>query len=283
MASVNLLIKYRPVKIGFLVRDSSVEDLVKAAGINTLFWGGIYNPLIPVSINSKFAEQLIDLFFCRCIFPDNPYKKINDLINKYPFLRVPEYYVENIFYEERNTKKNIIGYLDFLNIINYYWNKEFKQNFKEYKSDFALIRWEENDELKHLFQILFGYFPTEYNLKYDFEKACLKRLCSREIEISVNSSIPEILAETISPIKLTALGLNKYGGVWQEKGIYIGDENDFYDLLYFWNLRASGLVIEFLPKNRIERFKEFVEAILEKFINIPNRNLNIEDQINIYY
>lgn len=65
-------------------------------------------------------------------------------------------------------------------------------------------------------------------------------------------------------------------------GIYIGDENDFCDLLYFWNLRASGLFIEFLPKNKIERFKEFIKTSIEKLDNTPNRNPNIEDWINVY-
>jgi len=283
MASINLSIKYRPVRIGFLVRDGSTDDLVKAAGINTLLWGGIYNPIIPVSTNSKFAEQLINLFSVDVLFPTSHTKEIDDLIKKYPFLRTPAHYAENIFYEDWHTKKNIVGYLDSLNIVNYFWEKEFKHKPKGYKSNCALIKWEENDELKYLFQILFGYFPTEYNLKYDFENAFLKGLRSREIKISTNSSIPKNLAETISPIRLTASELIGYGGTWQGDGIYVGDENNFYDLLYFWNLRASGLFIEFLPKNKIKRFKEYIDAILEIFNNTPNRNPNIEDWINVYY
>ena len=283
MASINLSIKYRPIRIGFLVQDGSIDDLVKAAGINTLLWGGIYNPIIPVSTNSKFAEQLMNLFSVDVLFPTSHTKEIDDLIKKYPFLRAPAHYAENIFYEDWHTKKNIIAYLDSLNIVNYYWEKEFKHKPKEYKSNCALIRWEENDELKYLFQILFGYFPTGYNLKYNFENAFLKGLQSREIKISTNNPIPKNLAETISPIRLTASELIGYGGNWRGDGIYVGDENDFYDLLYFWNLRASGLFIEFLPKNKIKRFKEYIDTILEIFNNTPNRNPNIEDWINVYY
>jgi len=130
---------------------------------------------------------------------------------------------------------------------------------------------------------LFGYFPTEYNLKDNFENAFLKGLRSREIKISTNNSVTKDLAENISPIRFTALELDGYGGTWRGNGIYIGDENDFYDLLYFWNLRASGLFIEFLPKNKIERFKEFILTSIEKLDNAPNRNPDIEDWINIYY
>lgn len=282
MASINLSIKYRPVKIGFLVRDGSIEDLVKAAGINTLLWGGIYNPIIPVSTDSKFAEQLMNLFSVDVLFPVSHTKEIDDLTQKYPFLKDPGHYAENIFYEDWHTKKNIIGYLDSLNIVNYYWEKEFKHKPKSYQSNCVLVRWGDNDNLKNLFSIMFGYFPKEYNLRDDFENAFLKGLRSREIKISTNNSITKNLAGNISPIRLTALELDGYGGTWRENGIYIGNENDFYDLLYFWNLRASGLFIEFLPKNKIERFKEFIKASIEKLDNTPNRNPNIEDRINIY-
>ena len=53
MATTSLSVKYRPIKIGFLVRDGSIDDLVKAAGINTLLWGGIHNPIIPISATNK--------------------------------------------------------------------------------------------------------------------------------------------------------------------------------------------------------------------------------------
>lgn len=283
MASINLSIKYRPVKIGFLVEDGSINDLVKAAGINTLLWGGIYNPIIPVSSDSKFAEQLMNLFSVDVLFSVSHTKEIDDLIKKYPFLRDPGHYAENIFYEDWHTKKNIIGYLDSLNIVNYYWDKEFKHKSKEYNSNCGLVKWDSNDDLKNLFSILFGYFPTEYNLKDNFENAFLKGLRSREIKISTNDPISKNLAENISPIRLTALELDGYGGTWRGNGIYIGNENDFFDLLYFWNLRASGLFIEFLPKDKVERFKEFIKASVEKLDNAPNRNPNIEDWINIYY
>lgn len=210
-----------------MVRDGSIDDLVKAAGINTLLWGGIYNPFIPVSVDTKFAEQLINLFSVDVLFPVNHTQEIDDLIKKYPFLEDPEYYAENIFYEDWHTKKNIIRYLDSLNIVNYYWEKEFKHKLPEYKSKCALVKWEDNDDFKNLFSILFGYFPTEYNLKKDFENAFLKGLRSGEIKISTTDSVPKNLAENISPIKLTALELNGYGGAWRGDGIYIGEGMEF--------------------------------------------------------
>jgi len=283
MASTNLSIKYRPVKIGFLVRDGSVEDLVKASGINTLLWGGIYNPIIPVSADKEFAEQLMDLFSVDVLFPVSQTKEIDSLIKEYPFLKAPMHYNQNIFYEDYISKKNNIGYLDSLNIVNYYWDKEVKYRSKGYQSRCTSLIWEENEELKHFFSILFGYFPTDYNLRDNFENAFLKGMRSKVVYISINGPFNKELVSDISPIKLTGSELIGYGGTWGGNGIYVGDENNFDDLLYFWNLRASGLSVDFLPKNKIERFREFIKESIQKLDDIPNKNPNIEDWITVYY
>jgi len=283
MASINLSIKYRPARIGFLVRDGSIEDLVKSTEINTLLWGGIYNPIIPVFQDLKFAEQLMNLFGVDVLFPVSHTKEIDEFVKKYPFLSDPEHYAQNIFYEEDHTKKNILGYLSSLNIVNYYWEKEFKHKPKKYKSKCALVKWEDNDDLKFLFPVLFGYFPTEYNLRDNFENGFLEGLRSREIKISANNPIPKNLTETISPIRLTASELDGYGDTWRGNGIYIGNGNDFNDLLYLWNLRASGLALEFLPKDKVERFKDYIQLFIEKLDSIPNKNSKFDDWISIYY
>lgn len=284
MATTSLSIKYRPVKIGFLVRDGNIEDLVKAAGINTLLWGGIHNPVIPISATNKdFSDQLLNLFSVDVLFAVSHTKEIDKIIKNNPFLRDPGHYAENIFYEDWETKKNILGYLDSINIVDYYWEKELKNKPKRYRSNCVLVKWEHADTCNNLFSILFGYFPTSYNLKRDFQNAFLKGLKSREANITKTGNVDSKISKSISQISATTLELDGYNGTWRGNGLYIGSENDFADLLYFWNLRASGLILEFLPKDHIARFKGFIQAHIKRLDDTPNRNPNIEDWINIYY
>jgi hypothetical protein len=284
MATTSLSIKYRPVKIGFLVRDGNVEDLVKASGINTLLWGGIYNPIIPISATNKdFSKQLLNLFSVDVLFAVSHTTEIDEVIKDNPFLRDPGHYAENIFYEDWQTKKNILGYLDSINIVDYYWEKEFKNKPKEFKSNYALVKWDNDDVCNNLFSILFGYFPTFYNLKDDFQNAFLKGLRSKEITITQDGNIDKNLVKSITPIIATALELKGYGGTWRGNGFYVGSENDFSDLLYFWNLRASGLILEFLPKTHTGRFNDLLKIYIKRVDDAPNKNPNIEDWINIYY
>lgn len=284
MATTSLSIKYRPIKIGFLVRDGSIEDLVKAAGINTLLWGGIHNPIIPVSAaNKDFFNQLLTLFSVDVLFAVSHTAEIDEIIKNNPFLRDPGHYAENIFYEDWDTKKNILGYLDSINIVDYYWEKEFKNKPKKFKSNCTLVKWDNGDVCNNLFAILFGYFPTSYNLKDDFKNAFVKGLRSKEVNIAQGGNVDKNIAKSITPIIATTLELDGYGGTWRGNGFYVGLENDFSDLLYFWNLRASGLTLEFLPKDHIGRFNDLIKNYIKRLDETPNKNPNIEDWINVYY
>ncbi|MGD0597669.1 MAG: hypothetical protein ABSA64_09160 [Sedimentisphaerales bacterium] len=284
MATTSLSIKYRPIRIGFLIRDESTEDLVKAAGINTLLWGGIHNPIIPVSpANKIFSSQLLKLFSVDALFAVSHTPEIDEIIKNNPFLRDPDNYNENIFYEDWYTKKSIIRYLDSINIVDYYWEKEFKNKPESYKSNCTLVKWDVADACSNLFSILFGYFPIAYNLKDDFQNAFLKGLRSKETIITQGGPIDKNLTKSITPITATTMELSGYGGTWRGNGFYIGSENDFTDLLYFWNLRASGLMLDFLPKGHVNRFDDFIKTYIKRLDEAPNRNPNIEDWINIYY
>ena len=49
MPSLNADLKLRPTRIGFLVRPSDLPNLRKVFQICSCLWGGMYNPIIPVS------------------------------------------------------------------------------------------------------------------------------------------------------------------------------------------------------------------------------------------
>ena len=45
LGSIN--IKLRPIKLGFLVNPNDKKSLMRAIEINSMLWGGSYNPIIP--------------------------------------------------------------------------------------------------------------------------------------------------------------------------------------------------------------------------------------------
>lgn len=72
MTADDVRIEYRPLRVGLCVRDGNVADLVKAATLNSLLWGGIYNPIIPVGAREELDDRLVSLFQIDLLFGVNP-------------------------------------------------------------------------------------------------------------------------------------------------------------------------------------------------------------------
>ncbi|MBS3904206.1 MAG: hypothetical protein KGZ39_02645 [Simkania sp.] len=289
MASSRALVKYKPLRIGFLVREGSVEDLVKAAGINSLLWGGIYNPILPIKVgDNSLADQLIKLFAIDILYPVTGSEEIMDFKKKYPYLRDTKHYAENIFYEDWHTKKKISGFLDSKNIVDFLWEKDLKNKPKSFKSNFSLVEWEQDDSLANVFALQFGYFPTlpGVDFKWDYKKGFIQGLHAKEEKIKKTDNLDIHPRKSYGPISLTSVELTGYStGGWSidSKGIYIGAKDNFNDLVAFWNLRASGKHIVFLAKDDWERTIPFAQKFLDFLNSLPNRHPNrIEDWIVIY-
>lgn len=280
-------IKYKPLRIGFLVRDGLIEDLVKAAGINSLLWGGIYNPIIPVSAtgDNAFAKQLINLFSVDILYAVVQTPQILSLQNEYPFFRDPGHYAERIFYEDWHTKKQILGFLDAKNIVDLFWMNEYKNKPSGYKSNFALVSWSAEDLLANVLALQFGFFPIEPDLKWNYKKIFLNGLHAQEVNISQGDNLTMNPRKTFGPINTTSVELRGYatGVRWNGHGIYIGDPDNFHDLLSFWNIRASDISVVYLAKDHLVRNLPFAQAHIDFLNSLPNRHPNIEDRLSIYY
>lgn len=287
MRSTNVSVQYRPVRIGFLVRQGSVEDIVKAAGLNTLLWGGICNPLIPVGKDTIVsAEQLIDLFAVDVLFAVSDSAEILELIKKYPFLRDPGHYSKTIYYDDFSGKKSI-GFLDIKGAIEYFWEKTYKHKPETFKSNFLLLKWDPNDPLSNLFSIQFGYFPVIQGIefKHNYEHLFVRGLCADQRKISHNATLSNDFVKRHTPIQCTAAKLTGYprGARMNQNGIYVGKSNNFNDLVCFWNLRASGICLSYFANDLAERTFSFAQSQLEVFDALPDRNPNFLGRLTIYY
>lgn len=253
--ATNLFVNYRPLRIGFCVRENSIEDVVRAAELNTLLWGGIYNPIIPVGSDIKFSSKLVEVFKLDLLYPVSNSAEIKKFIDGYNGLKWPGYDHQFLFNEE--NKKFKMAILDVSNIINYYWENEFK-NSKG--SNCLLPIWSQKDKLSPVFTLEFGNYPKDPKLSFDHRIGYLKGLRAKKYRIIKNSEVKQDIYDRMLPISLTEdrLILSSDGWRRESNGIYLGKPNDFMDLLNFWNLRASGVDIHFLPIDDIDRVKSFI-------------------------
>jgi hypothetical protein len=285
MATTNITVRHRPNRIGFLVRPDHLSDLEQAAGICTLLWGGLRNPIIPVAKDDATADQLLKEFQVDVIFPVTESDPIKQFAERYPYLRNPQLSAREIFQEDWHTKKKKIAYLDVLNTVERYWEREFKHAPAERDSNCRLVAWEESDRLKELFVLSFGAYPTNLNLKHDFREGFLKGLRAKEVTIGVSGNVDAEIADAITPMRLTGIDLQGFQGSFRtwEGGVYFGDAKNFADLTTFWNLRAAGGAVEFASLPDLARLEHFVKAHLKRLDDQPNSHPNIESHIAICY
>jgi hypothetical protein len=69
MANLSLTLRYRPVRIGWCVRHGNWDDLRTALRVTHIFWGGKFNPIIPVGTTT--AKQLVRQFRVDVLFSIN--------------------------------------------------------------------------------------------------------------------------------------------------------------------------------------------------------------------
>lgn len=286
MATANFTTQHRPVRIGLLVRAGELADLEAAASISLLLWGGLHNPIIPIRSKIDAAsDELVHAFRVDVLYPVHEAPTIKEFAERHRALCSPRLSARELFSEDWHTKKRIPAYLDVLNAIDKYWDQEFKHSPIGTQSECRLVSWEQADPLHVLFGLGFGSYTAALNLKRDFRQAFERGLRASEVKIDPGAEVPEALAGKITPALLSGIDLRGYGGAVhsQSGGVYVGDANDFEDLVNFWNIRASGGLVEFLCLSAAARLDAFIRAHLNRLDSIPQRHPTIEDHIGIFY
>ena len=234
-----------------------------------MLWGGMYNPILPARDRSPLPEYLMDAFQLDVLLP--AIEKEAELVH----------YVERFSHlallsGDYALLKSFAGqgiaprYLDVVNLFLLLWNSDFKLRAEDFTSKYTLVRWNENDPLGQLYSMLFGHYPTIEGRSHNYEQALLKGCRASTLDIVPGAELASELCETrICPTKATAQRLagrhaiHVGGGGTAHHGLYIGEPGNFDDLLNFWNLRAAGLSIEFVPLGHVEQFKSYIRAHLD--------------------
>lgn len=170
--SINIQIRLRPIRLGFLVRPDDSKNLTQIFQINTCLWGGQFNPIIPYftrvpswweRINSKFynAKQIINGYL-DFFEPDFLVEAEPGIANKLNFNSQRVLQLNEIL-EFDEMKLHGLG-LTVNDLYHYLYNKEF-QFQKRNKLNFIQLKTEQKD-LSNFAACIFGDFPKKDSLSY---------------------------------------------------------------------------------------------------------------------
>jgi hypothetical protein len=281
--AINLSLQYRPVKIGFLVRDGNLADVERAAGLNTMLWGGFANPLIPVGGESRLTKYLIEAFAVDVLIPVEDVPELAAVVKEHKYLEPPHHWGDPLFEEEWRSKKRVLKYLDVINTVEACWERDFQHKDAGYTSECTLVRWDKADSFSTLFSILFGYYG-DFGTLPDFEKAFIEGMKGKEFVIAKDANIDIALASAVTPMVATRLELFSFWAPSADRdGVYVGDERSFVDLVEFWNIRAAGASVRFLPLGAPQRCTDVVRAHMTRLDTRRAAHPNFDDSISVYY
>lgn len=273
MASGSINLTLRPIKLALLVNPYNKEDILKAIQINTMLWGGTYNPIIPI------------------------------------FKKKPKVWSDR----KKHTAKEIVkGYLDFydpdfiipigeFSIDNFNFGNRKIVQLKEIES--TLTHQIPNYGIS-LFEILQDIIEKEYKFvrreplkimlpncfgRYRLFNLCVFGVLSDECMKIFKKRFSPILKPKIASCKLsnyveflnknniflrriTSYNIETYSpNGFNEYCIFFMDANKQLDIIEYWNLRAMGYDVLPLPKQSI-KFNEVKEFVIKYIDHVYSLN-----------
>jgi hypothetical protein len=213
------------------VRPGVLADVVAAAQLNTLLWGGRFNPIIVVGEHAEAARGLIRDFRVDLLHAVAEDARLQAVVEEYDHLRWP--FGAGTLLAPRGPNNEIEPtVVDVAPALEHAWARTFRSSEL---SRFRNFRWAADDELASLFSVWLGGYASELGERY---RALYEtRLRAEEAEVrAVDFGEHELLA----PVDVTGAALR--GDVFGRRSfaVVVGDPQDAEHLAAFWNLRAAG-------------------------------------------
>lgn len=249
MAQVILKVAYRPVRLAFCIKQGDMAEFRKAVYLSHVFWGGIFNPIVAVGGSEApldvAARHCVDILYA--LSPDADVVNFVNENNKsaWPLLS------EELFI---GTEK-IPGLLDISNsMIDIYENGP-------RAAPKILPVWGADDPLADVFACTFGVIPDARYGEQNYRQMYQSMFGPLIIEISNDKPFPPLLLNALGPLNVCSWGLTSdrranyhNNPKFRASSIFLGNCDDFGDLLAYWNLRASGANVIFIDERYKDKF-----------------------------
>jgi hypothetical protein len=286
MNSANLRIRYRPLRLGWCVRDQNFDDLRRAMRLSHVFRGGIFNPIVP--IGRREALDIIQKYRIDALMNVSNDEDSKNFVKSFDFLPWPLDH-DALFAETFGRWTPTV--LDVSHTLNAmaddYRNKaqyDAREGISpEQESDFALIRWDEDDPLKDALLATFGAYPDPAEIHRDYDGFIRLNLLSFCYSARKDQAIPASLLDKETPATITDQKLT-----WDRVpggatiGFYVGTAQNFDDLVNFWNLRASGVRALFLDHDHADRLAFLRDAFTERIAQIQSQVRHTDRTIAVW-
>ncbi|NEJ23956.1 hypothetical protein GR247_27920 [Rhizobium leguminosarum] len=243
METARVDVVYRPLRIGFALISDDHASFRKAVKLCNAFWGGSYNPILPV--DRPEAAALVELFLPDFLVPFGDDPAISAFVARFPHLKNP-LFSEELFVPASHGRDGEANLLDIQNLI---VRLRDTPDWKRFLDDGVRVpRWAPNDPLADAFLAQFGDYPEPEEIGIDYGQIVSEVTGALNIDIPLGGSVPSEILNHPRIAHLTKFGLAPHytsEANWIRPGLYVGNASNGADLVNFWNLRACGISLLF--------------------------------------
>jgi len=285
MNTLSLRVRYRPIRIGWCVREGNLEDIDRALRMTHTLWGGRYNPLISIN-NLGSLTGLADIFRVDALFPVCEDNLIQEFLRGMEHLSWPMFQ-KDLFIDGHDGKvPTLIDVVHSARQI----RQDIPATVEKIPSNARIFEWTDTDSLKYVFLAMFGAYPDSRDIQLDYKEAIGTFLQWKDFLLAVDEPIPNAAFQLLTPSAISSYELH-----WDRvpthshRGFYVGDCGDFRDIVDFWNLRAAGMELVFYDSKHAKRLQGLRDAYrgildkpkaappdLENFISVWTRSADVQ-------
>lgn len=258
MDTVRIGIRYRPLRIAWVIDPGNVDAFRTIVRFSYALWGGRFNPVL-LADDPAQCQRLIEAFQPDLLWPVGSSDQIKSLIGAHPHPRSPLMH-ESLYVEGSGSRKHG-QVLDIYNAI-VRWAKT--PRWRALGADGVIFyTWDPTDPLADVFLVHFGALPNADVTGLDFRQYLLQASGASENFLPLNSPIPADSAIKASIPQYSRFGLksrrrSRPGGNFP--GFFVGDVTCLKDLVEHWNLRAADIPLLFVDLNHEHRYAELAPA-----------------------
>jgi hypothetical protein len=261
-------VKIRPLRLAFLVKPSDKAALKLVFEINSGLWGGLYNFIIP------YFTKLPKFYHMPYIKKQLPATAVINgmldgiqpdyLVETNPGmaagLRFPSARVVPINELMKREKGRTVYGVDMRTLCQALWDKRFQ--FEQRKPPTVIIPRTKTAKYELLFRCLFGDYSNEGDVS-DFIKHYHDALGGEVKEFEPGKFPLAYDPRIIFPLRLTVHELKRQPRRWwADPKLFFFDENNGYDLIDYWNMRAAGWQVRALPVSLAPELIWYVNSFL---------------------
>jgi hypothetical protein len=262
-------VRIRPLRLAFLTKPSDKAALQQVFEINSGLWGGLHNFIIPsietlpkVYREPYFRRQKSTISVMKGMIegiqPDFLVEMESGMATGLAFPASRVITAQKLMGRDEDNRA-AYG-VDMRSLCQDLWDKEFQ--FKQRKPLTVIMPHSKDPKYELMFSCLFGSYGNKGG-PADFFRHYQEALGGTHKEFEPEDFTSVFYERYFFPIRLTAHELKRSPrGRWADPRLFFFDENNPYDLIDLWNMRAIGWRVGALPISLAPKLRKYCVAFI---------------------